>query len=72
MMSNAKKISAIIFFLVITVIPLLIIILPKKEFSENENRVLTAFPSFTWDNIQSGKFMKDFEGFFSDHFIMRD
>ena len=71
-MSNAKKISAIIFFLVITVIPLLIIILPKKEFSENENRVLTAFPSFTWDNIQSGKFMKDFEGFFSDHFIMRD
>ena len=71
-MSNAKKISAIIFFLVITVIPLLIIILPKKEFSENENRVLTVFPSFTWDNIQSGKFMKDFEGFFSDHFIMRD
>jgi hypothetical protein len=71
-LSNAKKISAIIFFLVITVIPLLILILPKKEFSENENRVLTPFPNFTWDNIQSGKFMKDFEGFFSDHFMMRD
>ncbi len=62
-MSNAKKISAIIFFLAITIVPLLILFLPQKTFSENENRVLTGFPSASWDNIESGKFMKDFEGF---------
>ena len=28
-----------------------------KTFSENENRVLTGFPSASWDNIESGKFM---------------
>ena len=71
-MSNAKKISAIIFFLAITIVPLLILFLPQKTFSENENRVLTGFPSASWDNIESGKFMKDFEGFFADHFILRD
>ncbi len=71
-MSNARKISAIVFFFIITLIPVLILILPQKDFSENENRVLTSFPSLTWDSIASGKFMKDFESFFADHFVLRD
>ncbi len=71
-MTNAKKISALLFFLTIAVVPLLILFLPQKKFSENENRVLAEFPALTWETIQDGRFMKGFEAYFADHFILRD
>ncbi len=44
----------------------------KKSFSENENRVLTEFPSASFSNIFFGSFDTEFESWFSDHFIGRD
>ena len=44
----------------------------KKSFSENENRVLTEFPSASFSNIFFGNFDTEFESWFSDHFIGRD
>ena len=44
----------------------------KKSFSENENRVLTEFPSASFSNIFFGNFDTEFESWFSDHFISRD
>lgn len=46
--------------------------LPKKEFSENENRMLEPFPSLSARNIFFGDFDTSFEKWFSDHFIDRD
>ena len=45
---------------------------PKKEFSENENRYLAAFPKWSWEQVKSGAYMKDLEQYFSDQFPFRD
>lgn len=45
---------------------------PKRAFSENENRYLQEFPSFSADDILSGQFTKEFESYASDQFIGRD
>ncbi len=71
-MSIAKKVSAILFFVVIVGMLLLLIFWPKKEFSDNENRVLATFPEFSFQSITSGEFMTGFESYVADHFFMRD
>ncbi|MBQ8502924.1 MAG: hypothetical protein IJ491_01455 [Clostridia bacterium] len=43
-----------------------------REFSESENRVLSAAPALTWQSIINGSFMKDFESYLSDQFPLRD
>ena len=45
---------------------------PKKDFSENENRMLSPFPSLSARNILLGDFDTEFETWFADHFIGRD
>ncbi len=32
------------------------LLLPKKEFSENENRYLQTFPAFTFRDLKEGKY----------------
>lgn len=71
-MSNAKKISAVLFFSILAVVLGLLIFLPKKSFSENENRVLATFPAFNVETVTSGEFMKGFEKYVADHFFLRD
>lgn len=71
-MSIAKKVSAILFFIAIVGMLLLLIFWPKKEFSDNENRVLATFPEFSFQSITSGEFMTGFESYVADHFFMRD
>ncbi|MGI5896053.1 MAG: DHHW family protein [Oscillospiraceae bacterium] len=71
-MSTAKKVSALVFFVLITGVLLLLIFLPKKEFSDNENRVLATFPELSFESITSGEFMKGFETYVADHFFLRD
>jgi len=48
------------------------ILAPKKDFSENENRVLEPAPEFTVENVKDGSFMSNTETYVSDHFILRD
>ncbi|NLH62625.1 MAG: hypothetical protein GX478_00320 [Erysipelotrichaceae bacterium] len=45
---------------------------PKATFSENENRVLSPFPSLSLSNIFGGDFDDQFETWFADHFFARD
>lgn len=47
-------------------------ILPKKEFSETENRFLAEFPVPTAERISSGEFASEFETYLADHFAWRD
>ncbi len=48
------------------------IVMPKSNFSENENRNLQKFPKFTFENIAEGKFTTDLSSYLSDHFPLRD
>lgn len=61
-----------LFCLFLGIIAALTLLLPKKEFSEVENRYLQASPTFSWKNVFSGTLMKDTEDYISDHIIGRD
>ena len=67
-----KKYFGIIFSICILVFALLLVFLPKKGFSENENRYLEEFPSFNLDTLLDGSFMTDLEKYVQDHFPFRN
>ena len=48
------------------------LILPDKDFSEQENRYLSLFKAPTLDTLRSGRFMEDFEDYITDQFPLRD
>ncbi len=45
---------------------------PPTEYSESERRKLTLLPSFSFESVLSGEFMKDFEDGSPDQFPLRD
>ncbi len=51
---------------------LLLWVLPRQSFSENENRLLTDLPSITADDLLNGNFTGRISDFYSDHFPLRD
>ena len=71
--SNAyeKAASVIIAFLCVC-FSLALILLPKNDGSENENRRLAEFPELTAKEIFNSDFLSDMEGYLADHFPMRD
>lgn len=75
-MSKEKNIFNIImvFMLIIFLfgMPLSYILIPDREFSESENRVLTQKPKLSYDEISSGRFTANFEKYVSDQIPIRD
>lgn len=69
---NSKKITAIIFFAIVLIIPLVTFIMPKQDFSQMENRTLATFPKFSFSTLKDRQFMNGFDNFFLDHFVLRD
>lgn len=67
-----KKFVGIIVQIIIIVMLTLIIVLPKKEFSANENRFLEKFPTLSIKNIISGEYMASMTDYISDHFPFRE
>ena len=61
-----------IFCGIIVAFSVISIIIPDKEYSENENRVLAEWPEFSFENIMNGKYMSGLESYISDHFVLRD
>lgn len=49
-----------------------LLILPDRDFSEQENRYLSKFVPPTLSTLKSGQFMKDFEQYVIDQFPLRD
>ena len=45
---------------------------PDREFSPVENRNLAQRPVFSWEELISGDFMRDFEAYVTDQFAGRD
>lgn len=48
------------------------LLLPKADFSENENRYLQTFPAFTFRDLKDGTYTERLISYFSDHFPFRD
>ena len=70
--NNLPKITSFyLFFGLITVLPIITFLLPKKDFSEIENRVLSDFPKFSVSSVLDRSFMKNSENYFADHFVGR-
>lgn len=71
-MKTYKKIIAVVATAVIMIVSVLLLALPKKHFSENENRVLQSRPEYSFDNLISGQFGEEIENYVNDHFPFRD
>ena len=72
-MKNIKKyMPAIAFLLAIFMFFGALLIAPKKEFSQNEKRMLSKAPEVSFENLANGKLTKDLEAYVSDHFPLRD
>lgn len=69
-MSN--KFVAIIAAAIMLTISVCMIVLPKSDFSENENRVLQKLPEFSGERLVSGEFTDEIENYINDHFPGRD
>ena len=61
-----------IFCLFLCAMTALTFLLPKRDFSEQENRNLASPPRLTGQTISNGRFMKDAENWISDHVVLRD
>lgn len=44
---------------------------PDKSFSEDENRVLQAFPRFTFEKLLNGTYTRQLHDYFSDQILLR-
>ena len=45
---------------------------PKQSFSENENRALATWPSYSFASLKDGSYMTGIQSYLSDHFPLRD
>ena len=71
-MKIKKHMPSIAFLLAIFIFFGAFFIAPKKDFSENEKRILSDAPEASFENLLNGKLTKDFEAYVSDHFPLRD
>ena len=68
-MNNGKRkicVSFACLVLVLVLVSALSLMLPDREYSENENKYLSSFPSFSLKNLLNGTFEKKYETYLSD------
>ncbi len=69
---NSKKILAVLFAVILIVLPLITAFSKKEAFSEWENRNLESFPKFSYKTVINKEFMNGFDSYISDHFFGRN
>lgn len=67
-----NKIFVSVFAVILASLIILTVFLPKKDFSDNENRVLASFPVLSVETLKDGSFTADFSEYIADHFAFRD
>lgn len=65
-------VTCVVFCAIVFGVTLLSAVIPDKEKSESENRVLKQRPSISLSSLADGSFMKNFETYLSDQFPFRD
>lgn len=66
------RIMAICFVLLLAVVFLLMLILPDKSFSDEENRVLQKNPEFSISSYMEGRYESKLENYANDQFLFRN
>lgn len=61
-----------VFALLFCALSVLNLALPKKTFSENENRTLSSFPEFSLEALRDGSYTNNISSWLSDHYPCRD
>ena len=72
MSKRACIVTTVLFLVFIGGFCLLISVMPDRTFSEQENRSLQQRPAFSFDELFSGQYTKDFEAYTTDQFTLRD
>ena len=67
-----NKIIFVFSIILIGIFSVVFIVKKPIIFSENENRYLAAFPTFTISKLIEGKFVRDIENYANDQFPIRD
>lgn len=49
-----------------------LVLLPKSQWSDNENRRLASFPEFSVQSLAEGEYLSDVQEYLTDHFPLRD
>lgn len=66
-----RRITTILFFAMLIILPLITLFSRKEDFSSVENRTLQKRPEFSFDDWFDKSFMNEFESYVSDHFTGR-
>ncbi len=69
---TANKLSAIVFFFFLVATMLISTFMPKREFSEAENRYLQDMPSPSVEGYLDSTYMEDVDTYTADHIVMRN
>lgn len=80
MQSNEKKkqikriesFVGIVFMVCLAGMILINLLVPDKEMSQEENRMLASRPKLTWSSVSSGDFMEKYESYQADQFAGRN
>lgn len=67
-----KKITVFLFLSSIFLVPITMVFTEDKSINEIENKILQKFPRFNYENVKSGRFMKNFDTYVSDQFPGRN
>lgn len=60
------------FIAILSVFAVIDLLIPVKAFSVFENRYLAQRPSFDFEAVLEGDYMKDFESYINDQFVLRN
>ena len=71
-MLTSQRLTGIFLSVILISAAALYPIIPDKDFSENENRVLAKFPHLNIDSIFSGEFTSGLEKYLTDNIAGRD
>ena len=69
---TALWIQAVVLLAFLALLFVLNLVLPDRDFSEQENRYLQTAPKFSFSELFSGKFSSKFETYVTDQFAFRD
>lgn len=72
MTKRYELVTAILFCSIIAILSVLFVLLPDRDFSEQENRALTGVPNLSKDSFFSGEFAAEVNEYFADQFPFRD
>jgi hypothetical protein len=69
---KTSALHLIIFSAVLIICPILFFAVPKINISQMENRKLTPFPVYSWQNLENGSYLDSIDLYVADHFPFRD